>query len=64
MIKPSVSGDIIGLLPIIPMESKSKGNEKGRVYCVHGTLKLFKTEFEVSFSFSQHGSYTLEKGGG
>ena len=37
--EPSVSGDITGLLPITPMESK--GNEKGRVYCAHGTLRLF-----------------------
>ena len=44
-------GDVIDLLPITPMESK--GNEKGRVYCAHGTLRPFMTEL-VSLSSSQH----------
>ena len=52
-------GDITGLLPIIPIESK--GNEKGRVYCAHGTLRPFMTELVVSLSSSQHGSHTLGK---
>ena len=51
-------GDITGLLPITYMESN--GNEKGRVYCAHGTLRPFMTEL-VSLSSSQHGSYTLGK---
>ena len=38
-------GDVIGLLPITPMESKD--NAKGRVYCAHGILRPFMTELEV-----------------
>ena len=54
-------GDVIGLLPITPMESK--GNEKGRVYHAHGTLRLFMTGLKVSHSSSQQGSHTLGKKG-
>ena len=54
-------GDITGLLPIAPMESK--GKEKGRVYCAHGILRPFITELVVSLSSSQHGSHTLGKKG-
>ena len=54
-------GDITGLLPITPIESK--GNEKGRVYHAHGILRPFMTELLVSLSSSQHGSYTLGKKG-
>ena len=43
-------GDAIGLLPITSTESK--GNEKGRVYRAHGTLRPFMTELEVSISSS------------
>ena len=53
-------GDTTGLLPINPIESM--GNEKGRVYCAHGTVRLFMTEL-VSLSSSQHGSHTLGKKG-
>ena len=56
----SVSGDVTGVLPITPMESK--GNEKGRVYCAHDTLRPFMTELVVSLSSSQHGYHTLGKG--
>ena len=52
-------GDVIGLLPIIPMESK--GNAKGRVCRAHGTLRLFMTELEVSLLSSRQGSHTLRK---
>ena len=54
-------GDITGLLPITPMESK--GNEKVRVYCTHDTFRPFMTELVVSLSSSQHGSHTLGKKG-
>ena len=52
-------GDIPGLLHITPMESM--GNEKGRLYCAHGIFRQFMTEIVVSFSSSQHESYTPEK---
>ena len=55
-------GDVTGLLPITSMESK--GNEEGRVYCAHDTLRPFMTEIKVSLSFSQHGSHTLGKEAG
>ena len=51
--------DITGLLPIIPMGTK--GNEKEKVYCAHGTFRLFMTELIVSLSSSQHDSHTLGK---
>ena len=54
-------GDITGLLPITPMESK--GNKKGKLYCAHGTLRPFMTELIVRLSSSQHGSHTLGKKG-
>ena len=54
-------GDVIGLLPITTMDSKS--NEKGRVYCAHDTLRSLMIELIVSLSSSQHGSHTLRKKG-
>ena len=61
LILATFAGYLTGLLPIILMESK--GNEKGRVYCAHGTLRLFVTELVVSLSSSQHSTYTLGKKG-
>ena len=57
--EPNVSGDEIGLLPITPWGVMV--NEKGRVYCAHGSLRPFMTELVVSLSSSQHGSHTLRK---
>ena len=54
-------GDITDLHFLTPIESK--GNEKGRVYRTHGTLKPFMTELIVSLSSSQYGSHTLGKKG-
>ena len=42
--------DVIGQLPIIPMESK--GNEKETIYRVHGMLRPYMTKLLVSLSSS------------
>ena len=51
-------GDITGLLPISPLQSKS--NESQKVYRAHDTLRPFMTEL-VSLSDSQYSSHTLGK---
>ena len=53
--------DAICLLPITPMEKE--GNEKGKVYHAHGTLRQFMIELVVSLSSSQHASHTLGREG-
>ena len=55
--------EVIVLTGLLPITMESKGNEKGRVYRAHGTLRPFMTELVVSLSSSQHGSYTLGKKG-
>ena len=51
----------MGQLPITQMGNK--GNESGRVYYAHDTLRLFMTKLVVSLTSSQHRSHTLGKEG-